>query len=278
MDLELKGKVAVITGGSRGLGLATAQALAGEGCTVVLARASPGRPDPCGRADRLAVAWPEGGAGHLRRVHARRRRSPDRDGGRRVRRHRHARQQRRPRPRRHDSSRRPMPTGRRRSTQTLFPAIRCSRLAVPHMRQRGGGAIVIVSSIFGREAGGRMTYNAVKAAEISLTKSLAQQLAKDQIRVVVGRARIDPVRRRIVVEAAAGRPARHRRVRQARAAVRPLRHARRSRQRRRVSRLAEGQLDQRHDRRRRRVPVADVLDVTVARRSASTVRTTRSAT
>src|SRR4249920_1278825 len=29
-----------------------------------------------------------------------------------------------------------------------------------------------------------MTYNAVKAAEISLTKSLAQQLAKDQIRVV----------------------------------------------------------------------------------------------
>ena len=29
-----------------------------------------------------------------------------------------------------------------------------------------------------------MTYNAVKAAEISLTKSLALQLAKDQIRVV----------------------------------------------------------------------------------------------
>ena len=67
--------------------------------------------------------------------------------------------------------------------QTLFPVIRASRLAVPHLRQRGG-AIVIVSSIFGRESGGRMTYNAVKAAEISLTKSLAQQLAKDQIRVV----------------------------------------------------------------------------------------------
>ena len=59
-----------------------------------------------------------------------------------------------------------------------------SRLAVPHIRKHGGGAIVIVSSIFGRESGGRMTYNAVKAAEISLTKSLAQQLAKDQIRVV----------------------------------------------------------------------------------------------
>lgn len=68
--------------------------------------------------------------------------------------------------------------------QTLFPAIRMSRAAVPHLRSQGGGAIVIVSSIFGREAGGRMTYNAVKAAEISLAKSLAQQLAKDQIRVV----------------------------------------------------------------------------------------------
>jgi 3-oxoacyl-[acyl-carrier protein] reductase len=68
--------------------------------------------------------------------------------------------------------------------QTLFPAIRMTRLAVPQLRKQGGGAIVIVSSIFGREAGGRMTYNAVKAAEISLTKSLAQQLAKDQIRVV----------------------------------------------------------------------------------------------
>ena len=68
--------------------------------------------------------------------------------------------------------------------QTLFPAIRASRLAVPHMRKQGGGAIVTVSSIFGRESGGRMTYNAVKAAEISLTKSLAHQLAKDQIRVV----------------------------------------------------------------------------------------------
>ena len=68
--------------------------------------------------------------------------------------------------------------------QTLFPAVRASRMAVPHIRTQGGGAIVIVSSIFGRESGGRMTYNAVKAAEISLTKSLAQQLAKDQIRVV----------------------------------------------------------------------------------------------
>ncbi len=67
--------------------------------------------------------------------------------------------------------------------QTLFPAIRLSRLAVPHMRRVGGGAIVMIASIWGRESGGRMTYNAVKAAEISLAKSMAQQLARDNIRV-----------------------------------------------------------------------------------------------
>ena len=67
--------------------------------------------------------------------------------------------------------------------QTLFPAIRMSRLAVPHMRRAGGGVILMIASIWGRESGGRMTYNAVKAAEISLAKAMAQQLAKDNIRV-----------------------------------------------------------------------------------------------
>ena len=67
--------------------------------------------------------------------------------------------------------------------QTLFPAIRASRMAVPHLRRRGGGSIVVIASIWGRESGGRMTYNAVKAAEISLAKAMARQLAKDNIRV-----------------------------------------------------------------------------------------------
>jgi len=67
--------------------------------------------------------------------------------------------------------------------QTLFPAIRMSRLVVPHMRKQGGGSILMIASIWGRESGGRMTYNAVKAAEISLAKAMSQQLAKDNIRV-----------------------------------------------------------------------------------------------
>jgi 3-oxoacyl-[acyl-carrier protein] reductase len=67
--------------------------------------------------------------------------------------------------------------------QTLFPAIRLSREAVPHMRRTGAGVILMIASIWGRESGGRMTYNAVKAAQISLAKAMAQQLAKDNIRV-----------------------------------------------------------------------------------------------
>jgi 3-oxoacyl-[acyl-carrier protein] reductase len=67
--------------------------------------------------------------------------------------------------------------------QAIGTTVRVSRLAVPHMQRRGGGSIVIIASIYGREAGGRMTYNAVKAAQISLGKSLAQQLASSNIRV-----------------------------------------------------------------------------------------------
>jgi 3-oxoacyl-[acyl-carrier protein] reductase len=183
MDLGLDGKVAIVTGSSRGLGLASARALAAEGCRITL----------CGRtaatlreaaetvaADGIAsdrvlsvtadLSRPDGvqavidgtvaafggidvlvnnvglarGAGILD--------STDEDWQEAI-------------------------------DQTLMPAVRASRLAVPHMQRRGGGAIVIIASIFGREAGGRMTYNAVKAAEISLAKSLAQQLAPSNIRV-----------------------------------------------------------------------------------------------
>jgi 3-oxoacyl-[acyl-carrier protein] reductase len=183
VDLQLTDKVAVVTGSSRGLGLASAQALLAEGCRVTI----------CGRGpERLAAAHDE-----LRQVAA----GDDRLLAIRA-----------------DVSTeqgvaevidRTVATfggldvlvnnvGLARGTsivetsdvewhealdQTLFPAIRASRLAVPHMRRRGGGVILMMASIWGRESGGRMTYNAVKAAEISLAKSLAQQLARDNIRV-----------------------------------------------------------------------------------------------
>jgi NAD(P)-dependent dehydrogenase (short-subunit alcohol dehydrogenase family) len=40
MDLKLAGKVALITGSSRGIGLATAKAFAGEGCRLMLSARS----------------------------------------------------------------------------------------------------------------------------------------------------------------------------------------------------------------------------------------------
>jgi 3-oxoacyl-[acyl-carrier protein] reductase len=57
----------------------------------------------------------------------------------------------------------------------LLPAIRLSKLAVPGMADRGWGRIVVISSVYGREAGGAPAYNTAKAAEISFAKSLARE-------------------------------------------------------------------------------------------------------
>ncbi len=65
----------------------------------------------------------------------------------------------------------------------LVSAARVNRRVIPEMKKQGGGAILMITSIYGREGGGHITYNAAKAAEISMTKSLAKELASDNIRV-----------------------------------------------------------------------------------------------
>jgi len=58
----------------------------------------------------------------------------------------------------------------------------CCRAALPHMRQRGYGRIVNVSSIVGKEGNaGLAAYAAAKAGVIGFTKSLARDLAGTQI-------------------------------------------------------------------------------------------------
>ena len=183
MHLDLNDKVAIITGSSRGLGLASAKALAAEGCLVTLCAR---------REDRLREAAREvaavaGGDDRVITVSAD---VSEAEGVDRI------------------IDRTVETFGgidvlvnnvaaaggttlvdtadgdwQDAFNQTLMPTVRASRLAVPHMQRRGGGSIVIIASIYGREAGGRMTYNAVKAAQISLGKSLAQQLASSNIRV-----------------------------------------------------------------------------------------------
>jgi 3-oxoacyl-[acyl-carrier protein] reductase len=183
MDLGLKDKIALITGSSRGLGLASARSLAAEGCRVMLTARG---------AETLATAVSElqafaGGdvvgsfcgdlsteEGVSHAVDAVVRQFGGLDilvnnmglarGG--------------------DLLQTTDADWHEALDQTLMPAIRASRLAVPHLKRRGGGVILFITSIWGRESGGRMTYNAVKAAETSLAKSLAQQLASNTIRVV----------------------------------------------------------------------------------------------
>jgi len=65
----------------------------------------------------------------------------------------------------------------------LVSAARMSRLVIPMMQDQKSGVIIMISSIYGREGGGHITYNAAKAAEISMAKSLAREFAPENIRV-----------------------------------------------------------------------------------------------
>ena len=63
----------------------------------------------------------------------------------------------------------------------LWTAARVVQRAVPHMT--AGGAIVMISSIWGREAGGAPGYNVAKAGVIALAKALAGEYGARGIRV-----------------------------------------------------------------------------------------------
>ncbi len=60
----------------------------------------------------------------------------------------------------------------------ILAAVRATRACVPHMRA-SGGSIVHIASIWGREAGGAPTYNAMKAAMVSHAKAMALELAPE---------------------------------------------------------------------------------------------------
>jgi 3-oxoacyl-[acyl-carrier protein] reductase len=188
VDLQLQGKVAVVTGSSRGLGLASAQALAGEGASVVVCARGAERLEEAAKIVRASSSAGESArAGGVLAVQTDLAtaegidtligRTVETFGGldilvNNVGLGRGA-----------GLLDTPDAVWQEAFDQTLYPAIRASRAAVPHMRTRGGGVILLITSIWGRESGGRMTYNAVKAAEISLGKSLARELARDNIRV-----------------------------------------------------------------------------------------------
>ncbi len=67
--------------------------------------------------------------------------------------------------------------------QNLFHAVRSIRAAVPHMQARGGGSAVSIASISGWKPGPTAQYGAAKAGEIFLAGALAWELASSRIRV-----------------------------------------------------------------------------------------------
>ncbi len=182
MDLGLRGSRALITGGSRGIGFAVAEALAAEGAAVgLIARDADGLAAASQRlldrgpvtvataaADVTdtsalrqavdAIAAELGGLDHL----------VANAGG-------------------------TIGTGNLNSagpdefTATFAlnagHAAELIRSGLPHLRAAGGGAVVIISSITGMRPAPRTAYAAAKAAEIHLAATAAQELAPDGIRV-----------------------------------------------------------------------------------------------
>lgn len=175
MDLDLSGRVALVTAATRGIGLSIAEALAAEGARVaVVARTEDdvkrvaGRLGGFGAVADLTTA--EGCEDAVRSTEEAlgpiailvnnlglRAGSGWDDSG---------------------------PAEFEAALQgNLLPAVRLSRLVLPAMRAAGWGRIVVISSLFGREAGGAPAYNAAKAAENSMVTSLAREVAKDGVTV-----------------------------------------------------------------------------------------------
>ena len=181
MDLGLSGKTALVTGGSRGIGRSVALALAGEGCNVAIT--ARGSQDLQKTVDEimatgvqatgiaLDMANPESAEsaviqtiktlGHLEilvnnvggAIGARTFGDAGDDDWNAT------------------------------LNANLWPAIRTSRAVLPHMRKRGSGRIIHITSIYGRESGGPATYNAAKSAINSLATAMARELAPDGITV-----------------------------------------------------------------------------------------------
>ena len=181
MELGLKGKVAVITGGTEGIGKATALTLAREGAKVAI----------CARRKALleaTVAEITQAGGEALAVVADMSKAADcerfinetvqRFGG-------------------IDILLNNAGTSSRGKFLELsddawaadielkvFGAIRCTRLAVPHMKKRGGGRIINITISSAKQPGaGSYPTSVSRAAGLAITKALSKEFAADNILV-----------------------------------------------------------------------------------------------
>jgi 3-oxoacyl-[acyl-carrier protein] reductase len=180
MDLVLAGKRAFITGGTLGIGLGIAHALAEEGASVAVCgrdkdrletaisglRASGatayGVPADVTDTDRLAAAIDESAEalGGLDLLVANAGRSA---GG--------------------DLLESTPADWIETYALNVLHAAHAVRTAVPHFERAGGGAVLIIASIMGWKPGPKSSYASAKAAEIQLAAALAQELASRNVRV-----------------------------------------------------------------------------------------------
>ncbi len=181
MDLKLKNKVALVTGGSRGIGRAIALELAAEQCHVgICARNREGLDAALGEirdrgAEAFGTAADVSQPGEAERfVDA----AAEALGGIDV-----------------LVSNVGGASGRVFVESTdedwmktfdlnLFHAVRATRAALPHFAGRGGGSVIIISSISGwKPAAMGASYGCAKAAEMFLAGALAWELGSRNVRV-----------------------------------------------------------------------------------------------
>ncbi|WP_246218772.1 SDR family oxidoreductase [Parasphingorhabdus halotolerans] len=172
MDFGLDGKVAIVTGGTRGLGRDVAEALAGQGCKVMVC----GRNQPETLAENIAfriadirkadaaeqlVADTVSEFGRLDILVNNAGGSPAADAATAS-------------PRFADSI----------MQLNLMAPYYMARASHPHLVKSDNGSIINIGSVAGiRPAPGTAIYGAAKAGLLNLTQSLAQEWGKDKIRV-----------------------------------------------------------------------------------------------
>ncbi|BBZ38960.1 SDR family NAD(P)-dependent oxidoreductase [Mycobacterium conspicuum] len=178
MDLQLFGKTAVVTGASKGIGLAVTEALVAAGAHVVAGSRTPGKQLPRleegGRVSFVSVDLTRPGAAEELIAAAARRGGIDvlinNVGG--------------------ATPRRPGLAGisddewRASWELNLMGVVRPTRAALPEIERRGGGSIVMVSSINAYlPTPNAYDYCAAKAAVAAFAKALSKDLAPKNIRV-----------------------------------------------------------------------------------------------